>query len=261
MRKVDTPKKIRQEIRKGRWAKPTSGLAPGYAQANMVILDQRLAFDFLLFCQRNPKPCPILEVLEPGEPEPKRTAPGADIRTDLPLYRVWGKGKLIEEVKNIKTFFNADLVTFLLGCSFSFEEALIAAGIPIRNIEENKNVSMYITNRSCDPAGPFSAPLVVTMRPIRDDLVSRAVQITSRYASVHGAPIHMGSEKRLGIKDLGRPDFGDPVTIREGETPVFWACGVTSSLAVLSAKPDLCITHAPGHMFITDVRNETLAVI
>ena len=253
------PRTIRQNCRKGRWAKPTSGLAPGFAQANMVILDRRLAFDFLLFCQRNPKPCPVLEVLEPGEKEPIRTAPGADITTDLPLYRLWKKGKLDQEVKDIRAWFNPDLVTFLLGCSFSFEEALVLAGVPVRNIEENKNVSMYVTNRPCDPAGPFKAPLVVTMRPIPEALVSRAVQITSRYASVHGAPIHIGSPRSLGIRDLGRPDFGDPVAIHRGETPVFWACGVTSSLAVLSVKADLCITHAPGHMFITDVPNETLA--
>jgi uncharacterized protein YcsI (UPF0317 family) len=261
MKKIDSPAPFRQKIRKGLWAKPTSGLEPGYAQANLVILDRSLAFDFLLFCQRNPKPCPILEVLEPGQTEPLRTAPGADIRTDLPLYRIWLKGQLKEEVRDIRSYFNKDLVSFLLGCSFSFEEALIGAGIPIRNIEEGKNVSMYITNRKCDPAGPFSAPLVVTMRPIRDDLVSRAVQITSRYASVHGAPIHIGHEKKIGIKDLGRPDFGDPVSILKGETPVFWACGVTSTLGALSAKADLVITHAPGHMFITNVNNETLAVI
>jgi uncharacterized protein YcsI (UPF0317 family) len=261
MKKFDTPEMIRPEIRKGRWNKPTSGLAPGFAQANLVILDRRYAFDFLLFCQRNPKPCPVLEVLGPGESEPRRTAPGADIRTDLPLYRIWEAGRLKEEVKNISSFFHADLVSFLLGCSFSFEEALARAGIPIRNVEENKNVSMYITNRKCDPAYPFSAPLVVSMRPIRDDLVPRAVQITSRYASVHGAPVHLGNEKKLGIKDLGKPDFGDPVTIRKGETPVFWACGVTSALAALSARPELCITHAPGHMFITNVPNESLALI
>ena len=261
MRKLDTPETIRLEIRKGRWNKPTSGLAPGYAQANLVILDRRYAFDFLLFCQRNPRPCPVLEVLEPGQIEPRRTAPGADIRKDLPLYRIWEKGKLNQEVKDIAPFFQADLVTFLLGCSFSFEEALVGAGIPVRNIEENKNVSMYITNRKCDPAGPFSAPLVVSMRPIRDEWVPRAVQITARYASVHGAPIFLGNEKKLGIRDLGKPDFGDPVTIRKGETPVFWACGVTSALAALSAKPEMVITHAPGHMFITDMNNETLAVI
>jgi uncharacterized protein YcsI (UPF0317 family) len=256
-----SPQQIRQRCRKGRWAKPTSGLAPGFAQANMVILDRRLAFDFLLFCQRNTKPCPVLEVLESGEKEPIRTAPGADITTDLPRYRIWKRGKLDQEVQDIRAWFNPDLVTFLLGCSFSFEEALIQAGVPVRNIEENGNVSMYVTNRPCDPAGPFTAPLVVTMRPIPEALVPRAVQITSRYASVHGAPIHIGSPRALGIRDLGRPDFGDPVAIKKGETPVFWACGVTSTLAALSVKSDLCITHAPGHMFVTDVPNESLAVI
>ncbi|MBI5584302.1 MAG: putative hydro-lyase [Deltaproteobacteria bacterium] len=255
------PAAVRQHCRQGNWDQPTSGLAPGFAQANMVILDRRYAFDFLLFCQRNPKPCPILEVLEPGQKEPRRTAPGADITRDLPRYRIWTKGKPDREVTDIQACFNADLVAFLLGCSFSFEEALLQAGVPVRNIEEHKNVSMYTTNRACDPAGPFSSRLVVTMRPIPDPLVPRAVQITSRYASVHGAPVHIGHPRVLGIKNLDRPDFGDPVTLKKGETPVFWACGVTSTLAALSAKPELCITHAPGHMFITDVPNETLAVI
>jgi uncharacterized protein YcsI (UPF0317 family) len=252
---------VRERIRRGDWTGPTSGHASAYAQANLVILEREHAFNFLLFCVRNPKPCPILDVLEAGEVEPRRIAPGADIRTDLPLYRIWRRGQLQEETSDITPFFNADMVTFLLGCSFSFEGALLGAGVPVRNIEEGKNVSMYITNRKCEDAGPFSAPLVVTMRPIPHPLVSRAVQITSRYASVHGAPIHVGDPKFLGIEDLDRPDFGDPVTIGEGEAPVYWACGVTSSLAVLSAKPDMCITHAPGYMFVSDVLNEALAVI
>jgi uncharacterized protein YcsI (UPF0317 family) len=261
MQPVATPREIRENIRRGQWAKPTSGLAPAFAQANLVILNRGLAFDFLLFCVRNPKPCPILEVMEPGGFEPRITAPGADIRTDIPLYRVWKHGELHAETPEISAHWNDDMVSFLLGCSFSFESALLASGVPIRNIEEGKNVSMYITNRQCIPAGPFSAPLVVSMRPIPDDLVVRAVQVTSRYASVHGAPVHIGDGSALGIEDLDRPDFGDPVTIHEGETPVFWACGVTSSLAVLSARPDLCITHSPGHMFITDSPNESWAVI
>ena len=258
---MNRPAEIRQNIREGIWTGPTTGLAQTHAQANLVILDRRYAFDFLLFCVRNPKPCPILEVLEPGIFEPHRVAEQADIRKDIPLYRVWKDGRTYEEKTDISTDFNSDMVSFLLGCSFSFEGALIGAGIPIRNIEEGKNVSMYVTNRHCEPAGPFSAPLVVTMRPIRHEMVSRAVQVTSRYASVHGAPIHVGDEKVLGITDLSKPDFGDPVTIKDGETPVYWACGVTSTLAVLSAKPLLCITHAPGYMFITDVLNEQLAVI
>lgn len=256
----ETPRSIRGLIRSGQWTRPTSGAAPAYAQANLVILQQRYAFDFLLFCVRNPKPCPLLEVLETGQTEPRLIAPGADVRTDLPLYRVWRQGRLEDEPTDIVSFFSSDMVSFFLGCSFSFENAMIAAGIPIRNIEEGKNVSMYTTSRMCRPAGPFSAPLVVTMRPIPHELVPRAVQVTGRYASVHGAPIHIGDPKVLGIEDLGKPDFGDPVTIKPGETPVFWACGVTSSLAALSAGPDICITHAPGHMFISDVLNETMSV-
>ena len=189
---MNRPAEIRQNIREGIWTAPTTGIAQAYAQANLVILDRRYAFDFLLFCVRNPKPCPILEVLEPGVFEPHRVAEQADIRKDIPLYRVWKDGRTYEEKTDISTDFNSDMVSFLLGCSFSFEGALIGAGIPIRNIEEGKNVSMYITNRRSEPAGPFSAPLVVSMRPVPHEMVSRAVQITSRYASVHGAPIHIG---------------------------------------------------------------------
>lgn len=259
MNGVEAPREIRRKIAGAEWIKPTTGLAPAYAQANLVMLDRRYAFDFLLFCVRNPKPCPILEVLEPGVTEPRETAPGADIRTDLPLYRVWKAGQLEKEVTDVTGCFNRDMVSFLLGCSFTFEAALLGAEVPVRNIEEGKNVSMYITNRRCASAGPFSAPLVVTMRPIPNDLVMRTIRITSRYSLAHGAPMQVGDPKSLGIRDLDHPDFGDPVAIKDGETPVFWACGVTSSLAVLSARPELCITHAPGHMFITDVLNETLA--
>lgn len=256
---TENPREIRARIRAGEWARPTSGLAPAYAQANLVMLDAKYAFEFLLFCQRNPKPCPVLEVIEPGKWEPRLSAPGADIRTDAPLYRVWENGRLAEEVQDIMSRFGPGTVSFLLGCSFSFEHALIAAGVPVRNIEEGKNVSMYITNRNCIPAGRFSAPLVVSMRPIRHELVSRAVRVTGRYASVHGDPIHIGDPGALGIGDLDKPDFGDPVSILEGETPVFWACGVTSSLAALSGGLDQCITHSPGHMFVTDLLNESLA--
>jgi uncharacterized protein YcsI (UPF0317 family) len=253
------PKEIRGLIRKGKWDKPTAGLAMGYAQANLVILQGKYAFDFLLFCQRNPKPCPLLEVLEAGRYRTEFLAPDADIRTDIPLYNVYRKGRLEAHVKEIKRFWRRDFVTFLLGCSFSFEEALLRARIPVRHIEEKKNVSMFITNIPCKPAGIFHGPMVVTMRPVPADKVSRAVQITARYASVHGAPIHIGDPSILGISDLGKPDFGDPVTIEPGEIPVFWACGVTPQAVVLKSKPDLCITHTPGHMFISDVLNEELA--
>jgi uncharacterized protein YcsI (UPF0317 family) len=255
------PKEIRVVIRKGKWDKPTAGLAMGYAQANLVILPQKHAFDFLLFCQRNPKPCPLLEVLEPGEFRTKFLSLDADIRTDIPRYHIYRKGKLHKTVKEIRSFWKPDFVTFLLGCSFSFEEAMLRSKIPVRHIEENKNVPMFITHIPCKPAGLFHGPMVVTMRPIPSDKVTRAVQITSRYAWVHGAPIHIGNPSMIGIKDLRKPEFGDPVTIKKGEVPVFWACGVTPQAVVMKAKPDLCITHAPGHMFISDLLNEELAIL
>jgi len=255
-----TPKQIRNLIRKGKWDRPTAGLAMGYAQANLVILPRRYAFDFLLFCQRNPKPCPLLEVLEPGEFKTRFLSSDADIRTDIPRYNVYRKGKLEGRVKNIKSLWEKDLVTFLLGCSFSFEEAMLRSKIPVRHIEEGKNVPMFVTHIRCKSAGIFRGPMVVTMRPIPSDKITRAVQITSRYASVHGAPIHIGDPATIGIKNLKKPDFGDPVTIKKGEVPVFWACGVTPQVAVTKARPDLCITHAPGHMFISDLLNEELAI-
>ena len=255
------PKEIRNLIRKGKWDKPTAGLAMGYAQANLVILPQKYAFDFLLFCQRNPKPCPLLEVLEPGEFRTKFLSLDADIRTDIPLYNIYRKGRLQNTVREIKNFWKENFVSFLLGCSFSFEEAMLRAKIPVRHIEENKNVPMFITHISCKPAGFFHGPMVVTMRPIPSEKVTRVVQITSRYALVHGAPIHFGDPSEIGIKNLRRPDFGDPVTVKKGEVPVFWACGVTPQAVVMKAKPDLCITHAPGHMFISDLLNEELAIL
>jgi uncharacterized protein YcsI (UPF0317 family) len=256
-----TPKEIRTLIRRAKWDKPTAGMAMGYAQANLVILPQKYAFDFLLFCQRNPKPCPLLEVLEPGKYRTEFLSSDADIRTDIPRYHIYRKGKLEAIVKEIRSLWKKDFVTFLIGCSFSFEEALLRSKISIRHIEENKNVSMYITHIPCKSAGVFQGPMVVSMRPIAPDQIVKAVQITSRYASVHGGPIHIGDPLAIGIKYFKKPDFGDPVTIKEGEIPVFWACGVTPQAVVMKAKPDLCITHAPGHMFISDILNEELAVL
>jgi uncharacterized protein YcsI (UPF0317 family) len=254
------PAELRNLIRKGEWDKPTTGLAPGYVQANLVMLPRDAAFHFLLFCVRNPKPCPILDVLEPGQAEP-RIARGADLRTDLPKYRVYERGILKSEVTDVTPLFHEEMVSFLLGCSFSFEAAMLAAGLPIRNMEEGKNVSMYITNRPCAPAGPFSCPMVVSMRPMTPEQAVRAVQVTTRFHLTHGAPIHIGSPEALGIKDLNKPEFGDPVTIHPGEVPVFWACGVTSALAALSAKLPLVITHSPGHMFVSDLKDEHLTVL
>lgn len=257
----DIPKEVRKQIRQGKLVRPTCGLAPGFTQANLVVLPKEYAFDFLLFCQRNPKPCPVLEVLEAGKYEPVLTTPEADIRVDIALYRVYQNGKLTAEVKDIKEYWSSDLVSFLLGCSFTFETALIRAGIEMRHIAEGKNVSMYITNVPTVPAGIFQGPLVVSMRPIPRDKVVKAVQITSRYPGVHGAPVNIGEPERIGIADLSRPDYGDPTAFKENEVPVFWGCGVTPQAVALKSKPSLMITHSPGHMFITDLLDENLAVL
>ena len=259
--KMLNPSGVRAAIRKGKWDRPTTGIALGYAQANLVILPHKYALDFFLFCQRNPKPCPILEVLEPGEYRPDFLAAKADVRTDAPKYNVYIKGRLEESLQSIKELWRDDFVTFFLGCSLSFEEAMIRAGISVRHVEEDKNVPMYITNIQCRPAGIFRGPMVVTMRPVQPEKIVRAVQITSRYAYVHGGPVHIGDPGSIGIKSLGKPDFGDPVKVMKSEVPVFWACGVTPQTALMAAKPDICITHAPGHMFITDILNEELAIM
>ncbi len=253
-----TPASWRAEIRAGRWTRPTAGLVPGYVQANVVILPERYAPEFLRFCEQNPKPCPLLDVTDPGDPVPRRAAPEADLRTDLPRYRVYRDGRLVEERTDILDLWQPDLVGFLLGCSFTFEAALVRAGIPVRHLELGCNVPMYITNRPCVPAGPFSGPLVVSMRPIRKEDVARAVAITARYPFAHGAPVHVGDPAELGIRDLTRPDYGDPVPILADEVPVFWACGVTPQAVALKARLPLMITHAPGHMFLTDLREEKL---
>jgi uncharacterized protein YcsI (UPF0317 family) len=255
------PREIRGLIRAGKWRTPTAGLAPGYVQTNLAILPQALAYDFLLFAQRNPKPCPVIEVTDAGSWEPKRSAPEADLRTDTPRYCVYRDGVLAEQTTDLSAVWRDDLVTFLLGCSFTFEAALLQAGIPVRHIEEDKNVPMYISSLACSPAGVFHGPMVVTMRPIPGHQVARAAQISGRFPGVHGAPVHVGEPRGIGIQDLNRPDYGDAVSIRPGEVPVFWACGVTPQAVAVQAKPPLMITHAPGHMFITDLRDESLSVL
>jgi len=257
---METVKQIRQKIRTGVWDKPTTGQASGYTQANLVILPKKYAYDFLLFCMRNPKTCPLIEVTDVGFPVPNKTAPTSDLRTDLPKYRIYKSGELMEEVTDITDYWQDDFVSFLIGCSFTFEKPLLENDIPIRYIEEGRNVSMYKTNISCEPAGIFKGPTVVSMRPMKPGEAIRAVQITSRFPSVHGAPIHIGDPSKIGIHDVNHPDFGDPVTIYEDEVPVFWGCGVTPQAAVMASKPDLVITHSPGHMFITDVKEEEHAV-
>ena len=257
---MDSPRDIRLAIRRGEWRKPTSGLAWGYAQANLVVIRKEFAYDFLLFAQRNPKPCPLLEVLDIGNPHTKIVADDADIRTDIPLYRVYKSGKLVDEPDNILDYWRDDLVAFLLGCSFSFEYALMDAGVPLRHVEADRNVPMYITNIETVPAGILRGPLVVSMRPIPHELVVRAVNITARFPSVHGAPVHVGYPEVIGIKDINSPDFGDPPLMKDGDVPVFWACGVTPQAVAMASGVDFMITHSPGHMFITDVKNTEFSV-
>jgi uncharacterized protein YcsI (UPF0317 family) len=230
----------------------------GYVQANLVIVPRELAFDFLLFCQRNPKPCPLLDVTEPGRAEPALVAPGADLRTDVPGYCVYREGKLSEQPADLKGFWRPELVGFLLGCSFTFENALLQAAVPLRHIEAGCNVPMYRTSIACRPAGVFRGPMVVSMRPMTPGQAVRAVQVCSRFPRAHGAPVHIGAPAAIGIRDIARPDFGDPVEVRPGEVPVFWACGVTPQAVAMETRPPLLITHKPGHMFVTDLRDTDL---
>jgi uncharacterized protein YcsI (UPF0317 family) len=250
--KTLAPLSARLRIRSGEWTSPTSGLCPGFVQVNLVLLPKEWAYDFLLFSHRNPKPCPLLDVTEEGDPEPKFLAPGADIRTDLPQYRVWRDGSIADEPTDILKYWRNDLVGFLLGCSFTFEGALLEAGIPVRHIEMGRNVPMYKTNIPCSSAGRLHSTLVVTMRPIKFDKVAKAVSTTAMFPAVHGAPVHIGSPSAIGINDLNTPDFGDSVPVYDDEIPVFWACGVTPQAALMASKVPFAITHAPGCMFISD---------
>jgi uncharacterized protein YcsI (UPF0317 family) len=246
-----TPAEARLLYRDGLVA-PTTGHAPGFTQANLVMLPRDWAYDMLLFGQRNPQPVPLLDVTDPGSTS-TALAPDADLRTDLPKYRVWRDGELADEPADVVDLWRDDLVSFLIGCSFSFERALLDAGVPVRNLEQNRNVSMYRTSRRCRPAGRLEGPLVVSMRPIPAALVATAVQVTARMPQVHGAPVHIGSPEALGIADVDEPDFGEPVDFEPGDVPVYWACGVTPQAALMASRPPFAITHAPGHMFVTDV--------
>lgn len=254
---VTTPRAARAQFAQG-LVTPTSGWCPGYTQANALCVPKEDAFDFLLFAQRNPRPCPVLEVIEAGA-----VAGGildGDIRTDVPLYRVYRDGELVAEVPDVREHWRADLVTFLIGCSFTFEHPLRDAGIPVRHIDAGRNVPMYVTSRPCRPAGRFTGPLVVSMRAVPVEQVVDAVRVTSRYPAVHGAPVHVGDPRTLGITDLDHPDFGDPPVIEPGDVPIFWACGVTPQAAVMASQPAFAISHAPGHMLITDARDSDYVV-
>lgn len=253
------PQRVRRVIRAGGWTTHTSGLAAGCVQGNVVIMPEALSHDFLRFCQRNPRPCPVLAVSDPGSPHLPELAADLDIRSDVPRYRVWRRGELIAEPTDITDLWCDDFVTFVLGCSFSFEQALIDAAVPLRHVQEGKNVSMYRTSIETTAAGPFHGPLVVSMRPLSVQHAIRAIQITSRFPNVHGAPVHLGDPASIGIRDLSRPDYGDSVAVLPGELPLFWACGVTPQAAIESARPELCITHAPGAMLVTDLLNGALA--
>jgi uncharacterized protein YcsI (UPF0317 family) len=259
LNRTSRPAECRAAIRAGHWPGHTSGLAERHVQGNLVVLPQALANDFLLYCQRNPKPCPLLAVGEPGSPALPTLGEGIDIRTDLPRYRVWRGGRIVNEPADIVALWQPDLVAFVIGCSFSFDQALMDEGIPLRHLGQGRNVAMFRTSIATAGAGPFRGPLVVTMRPMKAADAVRAVQITSRYPAVHGAPVHIGDPALIGIGDLARPDYGDAVELMPDELPVFWACGVTPQTALVQAAPPLAITHAPGSMLITDRLNHELA--
>ena len=251
--------RCRDSIRQGGHTGPTAGLAAGCVLANLMILPRSLADEFLLFCQRNPKPCPLLAVTEPGQYAVPAAGHNIDLRQDVPRYRVWHHGQLVSEPNDLMDIWQDDLVSFLIGCSFSFEEALLADGIDIRHISQGTNVPMYRTNIPTAGTPNLNGPLVVSMRPMKASDAIRAVQITSRFPSVHGAPVHLGDPSVIGISNINQPDYGDPVTINEHEIPVFWACGVTPQSIIHTVKPAFSITHAPGHMLITDISNTSLA--
>lgn len=256
------PVELRRAIRAGLFTGNTSGVAQGFVQCNLAILPADWANEFLQFCQLNQKPCPLVGMsAQPGDTGILALGEDLDIRTDVPKYRIFQNGEFTEEVDNISEHWRDDLVTFALGCSFSFEEALIADGLDVRNVSEGVNVPMYRSNIACKPAGRFSGDTVVSMRPMKPVDAIRAIQICSRFPSVHGAPIHFGDPAQIGIADINTPDYGDAVTIKEGEVPVFWACGVTPQVALEQAKPPFCITHSPGHMLVTDLPNSRLAIL
>ena len=257
-----TPLELRHKIRSGEFTSNTSGYSPGYVQGNLCILPADYANEFLQFCQANPRPCPLIGMASsPGDYHIAKLGEDLDIRSDIPSYRVFENGTLVDEVHDVSKLWRDDFVSFVLGCSFSFEEALIADGLEVRNVSEGVNVPMYRTNIDCESAGRFSGKMVVSMRPMKPKDAIRAIQICTRFPAVHGAPIHFGDPHAIGINDIDHPDFGDAVTIADGEVPLFWACGVTPQVAVEQARPPFCITHSPGCMLVSDLPNSHLAVM
>lgn len=251
------PSQVRSLIRQGKIDFPTAGMCRGYAQANLVILPPEYAADFEEFTRRNPFACPVLEIVR-GTPETHDMGEGASIVTDIPRYRVYENGVFTKEVTDASEYWKEGYTGFLIGCSFSFEEALMEAGIQVRHIAQGRNVPMYKTNIETVKAGPFEGPMVCSMRPMTPENARKAYAITEKMPNVHGAPVHMGDGVEIGIGDIMKPDYGDAVDLYEGEIPVFWPCGVTPQAAVEHAKPPVVITHAPGHMFITDIKNSEL---
>ena len=258
---LSDPVAVRRAAREGRLKSHTAGLARGRVQGNLAILPAALAADFHRFCLRNPKPCPIIGMSDPGSPRLPELADDLDIRTDVPRYRVFRNGECVDEPHDISKYWRDDLVAFVLGCSFSFEEALLEAGVPLRHVAEGKGVAMWRTSIQCTPAGPFKGPMVVSMRPMTPADAIRAVQVTSRFPNVHGAPVHVGKPELIGIADIDKPDWGDSVGVRADELPVFWACGVTPQAVVAATRPEFCITHYPGAMLVTDLKNAHIAAL
>ena len=254
------PSEARKLFREEKYIGYTAGWCRGYTQAGLVVLEEEDAFDFLLFCSRNPKPCPILDVTEIGSPDPRGIAPNADIRYDLPCYNVYKYGESVEEPRNIESYWNDSMVAFMIGCSFSFEDALLKAGIPLGHIDAGTNTGVYNTNIECRSAGKFSGNMAVSMRPIPGKLVARAVTITSRLPNVHGAPVFIGDPRDIGIKNLYEPEWGDPPIMNPGDVPVFWACSITPQVVAINSKPKIMITHLSANMFISDVPAESLSI-
>jgi len=255
-----SPLAARRLIRSGLHTGHTAGLAMGRLQGNLAILPKDLAMEFAIFCHRNPKPCPVVAMTAPGDPMLPDMGEDVDIRTDAPSYNIYQNGELVEQTPNIMDHWRDDFIGFVLGCSFSFEDALLKAGIPLRHHEMDRTCPMYASNLACRPVGPFRGDTVVSMRPMRPADALKAVEITSRFRAAHGAPVHLGDPAAIGIADINKPDWGDPVEIREGEAPVFWACGVTPQLVLKNARPPICITHTPGAMLIGDGESDAVSM-
>lgn len=254
--KNSTLAEVRTEIRAGRYTAHTAGLGRGSLQANLVIMPEEFAFDFMRYCQRNPKPCPITGVSDTGNPMMFTMGNDIDIRTDVPAYNIYRNGRLDISMTNIAEIWRDDFVVFTLGCSFTFEHALLDAGINLWHIDNDRTVPMFRSNIETTPAGPFSGKMVVSMRSVCEERVDEVIQISRRFPLAHGAPVHVGDPKAIGITDLSSPDWGDPAPVGANEVPVFWACGVTPQVAIKAAQLPICITHKPGCMLITDIAED-----